>query len=103
MDNCEQLGFVNISFAASRPWAGCAISYPSAVEVPAGAKRADLEFLLTARDGRPLPPLQIRIGKSGGYVPLDSFVRETGLPDAWRVSFPLDLAEAGLPAAFREF
>ena len=113
VDNCEQLGFVNISFADSRPWAGCAISYLNAVEVPASASRADLEFLLTAFDDRPLPPLQIRsrplpplqlrIGKNGGYVPLDSFVRETGLPGTWRVSFPLDLAADGLRAPFREF
>ncbi|MBQ6103545.1 MAG: hypothetical protein IJL06_07720, partial [Kiritimatiellae bacterium] len=101
--NGEHLGFVNISFADSRPWAGCSIQYPQPIEVPATASRADLEFLLTALDGRPLPPLQIRIGKNGGYVPLDSFVRETGLPRMWRVSFPLDLAADGLRAPFREF
>ncbi|MBQ3809457.1 MAG: hypothetical protein II839_01400, partial [Kiritimatiellae bacterium] len=103
VDNCEQLGFVNISFAESRPWAGCSIQYPDPVSAPDSASRADLEFLLTAPDLRPLPPLQIRIGKNGGYVPLDSFVRETGLPGTWRVSFPLDLAADGLRAPFREF
>jgi hypothetical protein len=103
VNNDDHLGFVNISFSASRPWAGCAISYPSAIEVPASASRADLEFLLTAPDGLPLPPLQIRIGKNGGYVPLDSFVRETGLPGTCRVSFPLDLAADGLRAPFCEF
>ena len=92
-----------ISFADSRPWAGCALQYPQPIEVPDSTSRADLEFLLTAPDLRPLPPLQIRIGKSGGYVPLASFVRETGLPGTWRVSFPLDLAADGLRAPFREF
>ena len=93
-----------ISFADSRPWAGCALQYPQPIEVPDSASRADLEFLLTAPDLRPLPPLQIRIGKSGGYVPLDSFVRETDLLfRTWRVSFPLDLAVDGLRAPFREF
>ena len=93
-----------ISFADSRPWAGCALQYPQPIEVPDSTSRADLEFLLTAPDLRPLPPLQIRIGKSGGYVPLDSFVRETDLLfRTWRVSFPLDLAADGLHAPFREF
>jgi len=101
--NGEHLGFVNISFSSARPWAGCSIQYPQSVEVPDSASRADLEFLLTAPDLRPLPPLQLRIGKNGGYVALDSFLRETGLPGTWRVSFPLDLAEEGLRAPFREF
>ena len=93
-----------ISFADSRPWAGCALQYPQPIEVPDSTSRADLEFLLTTPDLRPLPPLQLRIGKSGGYVPLDSFVRETDLLfRTWRVSFPLDLAADGLHAPFREF
>ena len=92
-----------MSFASARPWAGCTLQYPQPVEVPASATRADLELLLSTPDARPLPPFQIRIGDCGGYVPLDSFLRETGVPGAWRVSFPLDLAEEGLRAPFREF
>ena len=92
-----------LSFASARPWAGCTLQYPQPVEVPPSATRADLELLLSTPDALPLPPFQIRIGDRGGYVPLDSFLRETGVPGAWRVSFPLDLAEEGLRAPFREF
>ena len=94
---------VTLDFASARPWAGCTLQYPQPIEVPASATRADLEFLLSTQDGLPLPPVQLRIGNRGGYVPLDSFLRETGVPGAWRVSFPLDLAEEGLRAPFREF
>ena len=92
-----------LDFSSARHWAGCTLQYPQPVEAPASATRADLEFLLSTPDGLPLPPFQIRIGDRGGYVPLDSFLRETGVPGAWRVSFPLDLAEEGLRAPFREF
>ena len=92
-----------LSFSSARPWAGCTLQYPQPVAVPASSGRADLEFLLSAPDARPLPPFQIRIGTRGGYVPLDSFLRETGVPGAWRVSFPIDLAAEGLHAPFREF
>ena len=94
---------VTLDFASARPWAGCTLQYPQPVEVPASAGRADLELLLSAPDALPLPPFQIRIGDRGGYVPLDSFLRETGVPGAWRVSFPIDLAAEGLRAPFREF
>ena len=94
---------VTLDFASARHWAGCTLQYPQPVEVPASAGRADLELLLSAPDALPLPPFQIRIGDRGGYVPLDSFLRETGVPGAWRVSFPIDLAEEGLRAPFREF
>ena len=93
----------HLDFASARHWAGCTLQYPQPVEVPASAGRADLELLLSTPDARPLPPFQIRIGDRGGYVPLDSFLRETGVPGAWRVSFPLDLAGEGLRAPFREF
>ena len=94
---------VTLDFASARPWAGCTLQYPQPIEVPASATRAGLEFLLSTQEGLPLPPFQIRIGDRGGYVPLDSFLRETGVPGAWRISFPIDLAAEGLRAPFREF
>ena len=94
---------VLVSFSDARSWAGCSISYPNPVEVPAAAGRADLEMILSTPDARPLPPLQIRIGKDGRYIPLETFLRETGVPGAWRASFPVDLAAEGLHAPFREF
>lgn len=93
----------SISFASARAWAGCGVAYHETAAMPAAARRADLEFLLSTPGTLPLPPLQLRVGTHGGYTPISSFSSETGMPGTWRVSFPLDLAADGLHAPIGEF